>query len=239
MKKLPSQASTTGLVAHYKLWAGFTSTGKVFDYTNNGNKGTVSGALPKFPGFFFDGAVGSSQDDFISIAADSTIDANGKTALTISAWINPASDGENDFGRIIDHATDDGATAGYLLRVDSEAGGFVNCLFKIVTSGVTVDVGLASALIPLNTWSHIVCTHDINGDAKGRIYLNGVLVATDNVASTGVYADDSAETLVIGNSSNGTRTFDGLIDDVMLFNAAKTATEIRNIYELTRWRYGR
>ncbi len=32
--------------------------------------------------------------------------------------------------------------------------------------------------------------------------------------------------------------FDGLIDDVMIFNVVKTAAEIKSIYEVTRQRYG-
>ena len=73
-KYLQPQVNTVGLVAHWKLWAGFTSSVKVFDYSLNGNIGTVSGASPSYPGFTFDDA-----SDNIQIPADPSIDINGKT----------------------------------------------------------------------------------------------------------------------------------------------------------------
>ena len=242
LRFLSPQVSDASEVLHLKLWDGFTlpvvagvSDGTVFDYSLNGNEGVIDKdnavTVPAYPGFSFDGA-----NSLITVAADSSIDANAKTALTISVWINPASDGENNFGRIIDHAND-ATTLGYLFRVDSESGNFVNCFFKIVTSGTDIGIELASALIPLNQWSHIVFTHDTGGDNKARIYLNGILMATDT-ASTGTYSDDSAETLIIGNTSVGSRTFDGSISDVRIYNTARSAAQIRDFYNQTRWRYG-
>ncbi len=61
---LVPQINTVGLVAHYKLWAGLTTAGEVFDYSLGGNTGTVTGTdiAPAYPGFAFNGT-----DDFIDV----------------------------------------------------------------------------------------------------------------------------------------------------------------------------
>ncbi len=75
------QISTVGLVAHYKLWAGLTTTGTVFDYSLGGNTGTVTGTdiAPTYPGFSFNGI-----DDFIDVGNQ------GGTIRTIAIWVNHA-----------------------------------------------------------------------------------------------------------------------------------------------------
>lgn len=77
---LVPQINTVGLVAHYKLWAGLTSTASVFDYSLGGFTGTVTGTdiAPAYPGFTFNGT-----DDFIDVG-------NGKAIKTVLLWLfNP------------------------------------------------------------------------------------------------------------------------------------------------------
>jgi hypothetical protein len=227
------QVNTVGLAAHWKLWAGFTSTGKVFDYSLNGNTGTVSGTscLPLFPGFNFDGT-----DDYISVSANSSIDANGKTQLTISAWIYPKSDGEGNSGRILDKL---GATAnGYYCYVWNEAASAVGVKFYFAMNGASNVAMQMNGGITLNTWTHIVIVYNEDGNKRGKIYYNGVIQTLDtDTQGVGSPRNDSANDLYIGNNSGTTRTFDGYIDDVMIFSVAKTAAEVKSIYEQTKWRY--
>ncbi len=77
---LVPQVNTVGLVAHYKLWAGLTTTTTVFDYSLNGFTGTVSGTniVPAYPGFTF-----NDTDDVIDIGS-------GPGAVsTVLMWVNP------------------------------------------------------------------------------------------------------------------------------------------------------
>ena len=203
----------------------------VFDYSLNGNQGTVSGALPKFPGFFFDGAAGSSQDDYISVAADETIDANDKTALSISAWIYPQSDGEGDAGRIMEK--------GYLFYVINESGTTVDLRFELNMSGTNV-AAYKTGGVTLNQWNHIIAVYNEDSALKGKLYINGDLQTLDaNTAGTGAPSDDSADDLYIGDRLANDRVFDGKIDDVMIFKTAKTAAEVKSIYEVTKGRYSK
>ena len=68
-KYIEPQVNTSGLVAHYKLQNGLTSSSSVHDYSNNGNAGTVTGAYALYPGFYFD-----ATDDIINCSSGSTVD---------------------------------------------------------------------------------------------------------------------------------------------------------------------
>ena len=85
----------------------------------------------------------------------------------------------------------------------------------------------------------------LEGAGGKKIYLDGVLQTLDganNGNTTGVTSSafTSAQNLYVGGyNNNGVAGFffAGLLDDAMLFNVAKTAAEVRSIYEQTRWRF--
>lgn len=220
------EPSSLGLVAHWKLWAGFTSSGKVFDYSLNGNTGTVSGAIPFYPGFLFDGT-----NDNITVSADPSIDINNKTALTVIAWINPASDGEGDLGRIV-HKTD-----GYDFLITGDATGKVG--LRAITRHITSDSNFISNLSVIkNVWSHTAFVFNEVGSFDGKLYLNGTeLLLNTDTDGVGDLSNDSTAVFVIGNTIATDGTFDGKIDDVMIYNRALSAAEISDIFQLQRHRY--
>lgn len=88
------QINTVGLVAHYKLWAGLTSSGKVFDYSLNGFEGTLTGTniAPAYPGFRLNGT-----DDYIDVGT------GPGSVNTVLLWVNPADIAGNDY--VIETAT--------------------------------------------------------------------------------------------------------------------------------------
>lgn len=74
--------STVGLVARYKLWAGMTTPGQVFDYSLGGKPGTLTGTdiAPDYPGFSFNGS-----DDYIDVGNQ------GSGIKTVLLWVNVTS----------------------------------------------------------------------------------------------------------------------------------------------------
>lgn len=230
IKLLQPEVSDASEVLQLKLWDGFETTNTVFDYSLNGNSGTVSGATITDKGLLFDGST-----DKVVVPADPTIDINGKTVLSISAWINPASDGEGNLGRIVDKGAL--GLTGYYLLVRNEGVG-VGLEFAIALSGDNVSAQI-DAGVPLNIWTHVVATYNEDGDKKGKIYVNAILQSLDvNTPGTGVVSDDSAVDFAIGSEEGGQRAFDGSISDVRIWPNARSAIQIRDFYEQTRWRYG-
>ncbi len=148
-------------------------------------------------------------------------------AMTVEAWINLSTfsgvnsreivsklDGPNDNSKTFTFAIDPATKTAY----------FIVC----TTNGVT-GVVLGSTTIPLNQWVHLVGTYD---GSTVKIYFNGQL---DGSTPWTKDIFPGINPLVIGctlqfTSSSPTSFFDGLIDEISLYNRALTTNEIAAIY---------
>ncbi len=78
-----------------------------------------------------------------------------------------------------------------------------------------------TAALPANTWSYLAETYD---GTTVRLYVNGTQVAS--TAHTGAITT-STNPLQIGGDSIYGQYFAGMIDEVRVYNAALTATQIQ------------
>ena len=168
-------------------------------------------------------------NDYVTLAGTTAYDNMG--AITISAWINPASTGENGNGRIL------AKSAGTNLP----SMGWSFYLTNEVTNGIKFAVDHTSAhlehasvanAITLNQWQFVAVTWDGSATAaNAHIYVNGNEVGysvADN--AVGTRASDIGKALYIGNNPALSRTFKGNIDDVKVYNRVLSASEITNLY---------
>jgi len=76
------------------------------------------------------------------------------------------------------------------------------------------------------SWANVVVTFD---SSKLQLYLNGSLLITHNLGTSAPIAETGG--LIIGGHRNGTgRNFDGLIDEVAIWNRILTPVEIATLY---------
>ena len=198
-----------GLVAAYGFsdGAGTTST----DFSGNGRTATISGATWTAAGKFGNALSFDGVNDLVTVA-----DANGldlTTGMTLEAWVNPS------------------ASAGWRnLLLKETAGGLVYSLYAndnaphpastAIIGGVEINTPGVTAL-PLATWSHVAATYD--GTAL-RLFVNGVQVNTR--AASGSLSTSTGALRIGGNLVWG-EYFQGLIDEVRIFNRARTPAEIQ------------
>jgi hypothetical protein len=201
------------LVGHWKL---DESSGTFADSSGNGYDGTESGGVAYASGGFIGPAAGfDAVDDII----DTTLtDLSG--AMTLSAWIYPRSEGENNGGRIIDKGS----------TVMLHLGGALNVAFERRFDAVTAWTN--ADILVLNKWQHLAVVYDdssVNNDPI--FYHDGVPYAHTWTGGppTGV-AFNNATTVAIGNGVSLSRTFDGQIDDVRIYNRILSAAEIKALY---------
>ena len=218
-------------IAHWKMNDGqdtattCNGTGTtVKDSSGNGSTGTLtnstSPAISWIDGKYncaidFDG-----DDDVVMVTQNSTINLTTKPSYAISAWVYPHTDGQGDNGEIIQKGT-----ATYL-KVAGESGGRVNVMGSLdLTTTGDATLTLTSA-IPINAWSHIVMTYDDDSDDEISIYINGILKGT----STNGDGSPVTETnnLSIGGSTS--YNFDGLIDDVRIYNYSPTPLQVKTLF---------
>jgi uncharacterized delta-60 repeat protein len=155
-------------------------------------------------------------------AADSASLNMGSGSLTIEAWIKttPGAADTQDMNIVAKSAAGDTAyqlaleNGGYLFaRVGTATVGNHNATYATnLYRSVQVDDG---------AWHHVALTYD---QAALRIYVDGTLSA----ARTAPTQDGSATgTLNIGKIPTSTGYFDGSVDEVRLWGAARTAEQIR------------
>lgn len=137
------------------------------------------------------------------------------TNATWSCWINPTTTGAAGAGRILDKKT--GAN-GYLIQLTSSG--------QFVANLNNTNYFSSSNVINLKRWQHIAITFD-SAAASDQIkfYVDGVAagVATRSSAMTA-----NTDSLIIGNRADLARGFDGLMDELKIYNRTLSASEILN-----------
>jgi hypothetical protein len=146
----------------------------------------------------------------------SSASLNPTDAITLDAWVFPFSF-PNGAPSILRREGNAGSTQ-YLIAVgDGNITGVASCNIGDFAGGT-------GGVVVLNQWTHVACTYDRQ---FVRLYVNGVEVAAQ--AATQPIPAVSHE-LWIGNHERFIRQFDGLIDEVEIFNRALSNTEIEDIY---------
>jgi hypothetical protein len=137
--------------------------------------------------------------------------------ITIEAWINADTWNANSYGGTI-VSKDNTNGFGYSLRCGNN--GMLS--FVIGVSGGWHEL-LSGAVMQTGRWNYVVGVYD---GSNMSIYVNGVRAGQQYI--TGSIAV-SSQSLLIGNSPGyPTRFFDGKIDEVRLFNVARTEAQIRS-----------
>ncbi|MDD4924651.1 MAG: LamG domain-containing protein [Dehalococcoidales bacterium] len=207
-----------GPVAQWKMDEGEGNT--VYDSTNNNNDGTLILAGSATSSAWVEGKYGSALsfdgvNDYISVADSSSLDVTN--TVTVEAWIkqNAASSG-------ITNVLRKGALESYALLFDDA--GTNNLRFSIYSTTLARPA-TDYISVTLKEWTHIVGVYDGN---NLLLYKNGALVSSVSVGSYTLY-DES--TLILGrNDAVAGRYFNGFIDDVRIYNYARTSAQIQQDY---------
>jgi hypothetical protein len=201
---------TTSLVAAY-AFAENTGTSTA-DSSGNNNTGTLSNATWTSAGHDGSALSFNGSSNRVNVADSNSLDLT--TGMTAEAWVFPTT------------------LSGWRTVVMKEAaGGLAYALYAhdnaptpaayVNFGGTDIRVAGTSAL-PLNTWSHLAVTYD---GTTLRLYVNGAQVGSR--AATGSIRATTAALRIGGNAVWG-EWFAGRIDDVRIYNRARTATEIQS-----------
>lgn len=143
--------------------------------------------------------------------------------FTLEAWVFPRG---TSWGRLFSNMNYSslGSTAGDFI-VDTFGSPDNGRNVRFILDGETSDIQLyANQALTLNEWNHIAVTFD-NGVAK--ILVNGVEVASDNnPAVTRILGSSRPTHFGVHGGASPVRYFNGKMDEVRIWNVAKTSTEI-------------
>ena len=203
--------SKASLVAYYPF------NGNAYDESGNSKNLTKNGsatlANDRFgnsnSAYIFDGT-----DDYFEFPQDASLNP---TRFSFSAWVN-ASDNSTNWGTVLKSRN---SYSGYNLYKSNQ-----NTWQVWIGDGSSWTV-IGSENVEINQWVHLVGTYD---GSELKLYKNGNLNASDNSS----FVVNAWKPLRIGAGKTNQETagyyFNGVIDEVRIYNKALSAAEIRDLY---------
>jgi uncharacterized repeat protein (TIGR03803 family) len=186
-------------------WSGDGHAGDI-QGSNNGtlqNGAMATGAGKVGQAFSFDGV-----NDCVSVANHATL--NGFSSATIDAWIklNTVSGRQAIISKV--------PAGEYYLLVNNGRLSFEN-------DNLGAGAFTGATLLSANLWYHVAVTYD---GVNTRLYVNGV----EDGNRAGVWSNANTQPLTIGQRGSNEDFFNGLIDEVEIFNRALSVVDIQSLY---------
>jgi hypothetical protein len=219
--QLPSNLQE-GLVGYWPF------CGDANDESGNGNNGTVNGATLVEDRFGNAGSAYSFDglDDYIIANASTALDASSYSEITLSAWVNTVEfSPTGSASKIITHTSIDGSNGQqYALSVQHDS-----ALYFLAGTGQfeANGINVSSAVLFTNQWQHAIMTYD--GESV-RFYINGNLVFTKQESDNFPTSPTGALVFSSIQSSQYNRLYNGLLDDIAIYNRALTPEEVTQLY---------
>ncbi|MCX5692091.1 MAG: LamG domain-containing protein [Candidatus Omnitrophica bacterium] len=197
-------------VAHWRVDEGGGPT--AYDESANNNDGTLYNHTKFVPGKIGKALSFDGTDDYVGF---STVPLTAIDNWTLEAWINPSN--LSQMGIAVSNGPDNGTSTynGYAFGVGNGSGSPGNKLQGLLPGVAFLDSGYTFP--SANQWYHVVM---LRASGTIKFYVNGTQTSNtfNNVPVT--------PTAFYIGSQTGIRYFNGLIDDVRVYNYARTADQI-------------
>lgn len=211
---------TQGLVGKYCL------DGDAVDNSSLQNHGTIHNASAVQDRFGKNsGAISfTGSNSYVAIPANNAVFS---TQYTYSFWYNAASNPASGQARVML-----GVGGGTYDQTVGIANGYFNQYWGVTCGGYTTPpvppYGAAyTTLPPLNQWNHVAAVKKADSI---KLYINGVLVASNPAPTVPTYQGVELG-IKLGGRANHNQYFNGILDDLWLYNRALTDEEIAAIYQ--------
>jgi len=211
----PTEPSSAGLVAHWKLdeASGLTAT----DSSGSGNHGTLTDMVGnEWATGILNGALQfDGIRDYVEVPDSPSLDIT--EAITLAAWVKPESTGA---ARWLIAKEAWGADQAYGLNLSN--GGQVE--FGIATGTAWIFKPAHEEItqtISDGTWSHVVGQYS---PPYIKIFINGRLSQQWDIGSHSINTNDN--NLLIGTMTKADQRYKGFADEIRIYNRALTEDEI-------------
>jgi len=211
-----SFAQTAGLVAAYSFNEGTGTT--VTDLSGNNLTGTIVGAKWTTSGKYGSALSFNGTSNYVDLGNPALLKLTG--SMTLEAWVQAAGNPPDD-GQII--AKSDGA-GGWQFKTSPDTGPETFGVAVSASGGASAQ-RYSTTVRTLNTWYHVAGVYN---SATGTldVYVNGVLSSGTLRGTIPAAQFDQAVNVNIGRRTGG-YFFNGLIDEVRIYNRALSQAEIQ------------
>jgi len=206
------------------LWMRFDDvnlSGDPTDLSSYGRNGSLVGdALINTTGRFGEGAHYDGAGDYVALPEMGQWE-NGESS--ISAWVYA----DTVSGLDVIFSDSGGAGQAYILERNDNT-------FRIRLTGSGGTISASSSVISSDRWYHVVGTRN---STEVAIYLEGILNSSLSAESLGTINTGLSGLPRIGDWAGGGFSWDGIIDEVILFNRSLTSDEISALYDASANQY--
>lgn len=187
------------------------------DSSGNGNQATLINTPTWTQGKYGAGINFAGSDQHVTRADDADFDFADDADMTIGAWIKHAATSTQEV--ILSKYQE----AGYKIIMESD--GDITCALDYDNTWTPTDSATSTAATyDDNNWHYISCVK--SGASSLSLYIDGVLIATDS-SLTATNTLTNSDPLYIGIDADGTSNdFIGQIDEVKIYNYARSAKQI-------------
>ncbi len=187
----------------------YATEGNVWSFTTGNSIADTNGFALQFDG----------TDDLLDCGNGSSLQITGNK-ITIEAWINVNEFKSQPFAGSVVVKDQGSNSSGYMIRCGGN--GIIN--FNI-GNGSWHEINSPANAIQLNTWQHVATTYD---GTSMKIYIDGDLIAESNLPGLTI-GNAAGSNLLVGDSPGFPgRVFNGKIDEVRIWNVARTQVQIQN-----------
>jgi len=218
--------------------SGNSNNGAVYGASSTGNDGGEWGGQSNArfstgSALQFDGV-----SDYVDAANAETLNNFGTGGITVEAWVYAAGSQSKDFPAIVEKSTGDISICGagtkgfWLLAPRLKAGSQINWGIANGNGDCLSVTSVRSEDELIWKWHHIVGTADdqsISNPAL-KLYFDGTLSNVRDIDFSGSIDADTVN-LNIGRWRQSLRYFNGIIDEVRLYNRALSADEVLTHYQ--------
>ncbi len=193
------------------------------DSSGNGNNGTLNGATWT-TGCISDNCLSfDGLNDYVSVQNSASLQLSD--SVTISAWVNVrGSTGDHQIIVAKWYEGSSASTLSYILELRPDG----ITPQTVVNTNIGTETAISNSTIPFDNWIFLTGTYD---GSKIKIYVNGTLTGSKNWSGPIIVGNQS---LLIGAHTHPSdrNWFNGTIDEVSIYNYAKTPEEILEDYQV-------
>jgi len=213
------------------FWKMNESLGDVIDYSGNGNDGGVAGGSS----YAVDGMFGNAMSfdgggDYVDFGDVEELEFKKDEDFSISFWVKRSGLSTVTYPGLVGKGGYKSSSIGWKIFISSDDNlGFYICDGTTRTIGASVSDVFAD----LNEWHHVVLL--ANRDGSAQFYVDGESAGVSNYIGNQNVNLASTEVLTIASYSAGIDTFNGTIDEVLIFSGLLSGGEISALYNASSY----
>jgi hypothetical protein len=206
------------------------SNNKTADRSGNNNTGTLTNGPVRSIGKIGQALEFDGTNDYVHLGNTASLGLTG--SMSVSAWVYAHTYPGASDNMIISKNINGEPERGWELNatLDNE---LETMAFKVSSDGNDEITVYGATELTTGRWYHMIGVYNASAQTM-NLYLDGAL-DTDFVTGTVPSSQaNSPANVHIGSRSDSQKFWDGLIDDVRVYNRALTADEIKRLYNMGR-----